>query len=64
VGHRKRANVAYTLDYAAGNRILAETTPTETVSYLYGRDCLGEQRDDEWLYYCQFSSDNEPVVFT
>ena len=49
----------YTLDYAAGHRILAETTPTETVSYLYGHDCLGEQRGDElalsgaegWLYY-------------
>ncbi len=41
----------YTLDYAAGNRILVETTPTETVSYLYGRDCLGEQRNDTWLYY-------------
>ncbi len=41
----------YTLDYAAGNRILAETTPTETVSYLYGHDCLGEQREGEWLYY-------------
>ena len=51
----------YTLDYAAGNRILAETTPTETVSYLYpsaslgtgGHDCagsglpVGEQRGDE-----------------
>jgi len=32
-------------------RILAEATPTETVSYLYGRDCLGEERDDEWLHY-------------
>ena len=41
----------YTLDYAAGNRILAETTPTSTVSYLYGHDCLGEQREGEWLYY-------------
>ncbi len=49
----------YTLDYAAGSRILAETTPTETVSYLYpsaslgtgGHDCLGEQREGEWLYY-------------
>jgi len=41
----------YTLDYAAGNRILAETTPTETVSYLYGHECLGEQREGEWLYY-------------
>ncbi len=35
----------------ADNRILVETTPTETVSYLYGRNCLGEQRDDTWLYY-------------
>ncbi len=41
----------YTLDYAAGQRILAETTPTSTVSYLYGHDCLGEFRDDEPLYY-------------
>jgi YD repeat-containing protein len=32
-------------------RILAETTPTSIVSYLYGHECLGEQRDDEWLYY-------------
>jgi len=51
----------YTLDYAAGSRILAESTPTETVSYLYpsaslgtgGHDCagsglpVGEQRGDE-----------------
>jgi hypothetical protein len=21
------------------------------VHYLYSRDCLGELRDDEWLYY-------------
>ncbi len=41
----------YTLDYAAGSRILAETTPTETVAYLYGHDCLGEFRDDVPLYY-------------
>jgi len=45
------ATTRYTLDYAAGQRILAETTPTSTVSYLYGHECLGEQRDDEWLYY-------------
>jgi YD repeat-containing protein len=32
-------------------RILAEATPTGAVHYLYGRDCLGELRDDEWLYY-------------
>jgi peptidoglycan/xylan/chitin deacetylase (PgdA/CDA1 family) len=25
--------------------------PTSTVTYLYGHDCLGESRDDEWLYY-------------
>ncbi len=37
----------YTLDYVAGHRILAETTPTETVQYLYGHDCLGEQREGE-----------------
>jgi YD repeat-containing protein len=48
-----------TLDYAGGNAILAETTLTGTVQYLYGHDCLGELRDDEpglsgaegWLYY-------------
>jgi len=45
------ATTRYTLDYAAGQRILAETTPTETVRYLYGHDCLGEFRDDEPLYY-------------
>jgi hypothetical protein len=53
------ATTRYTLDYAAGQRILAETTPTETVQYLYGHDCLGEFRDDElalsgaegWRYY-------------
>jgi YD repeat-containing protein len=49
----------YTLDYGRGNRILAETMPTSTVTYLYGHDCLGEFRDNEpalsgaegWLYY-------------
>jgi hypothetical protein len=41
----------FTLDYAAGNRILAEATLAGAVHYLYGRDCLGELRDDEWLYY-------------
>ena len=25
--------------------------PTSTVTYLYGHDCLGEFRDDDWLYY-------------
>jgi YD repeat-containing protein len=40
-----------TLDYAGGNAILAETTITGTTLYLYGADCLGELRDDEWLYY-------------
>jgi hypothetical protein len=39
------------LDYAGGNRILAEETLTGTTYYLYGHDCLGEQRDGEWLYY-------------
>ena len=32
-------------------RILAETSLTETVLYLYGDDCLGEVRDAEQLYY-------------
>jgi hypothetical protein len=41
----------FTLDYAAGGRVLAETTGDGTVHYLYGHDCLGELRDDEWLYY-------------
>jgi len=41
----------YALDYAAGNRILAETAPTSTVNYFYGDDCLGEFREDEPLYY-------------
>jgi len=49
----------YTLDYAAGNRILAETTDANSTLYLYGRDCLGELRDDEWLYYL---SDAEGLV--
>jgi len=48
-----------TLDLAAGNRILAEETITGTTLYLYpsarlgasGRDCLGEFRDGEALYY-------------
>jgi peptidoglycan/xylan/chitin deacetylase (PgdA/CDA1 family) len=48
VGH---GTVTYTLDYGRGNRVLAETMPTSTVTYLYGHDCLGESRDDEWLYY-------------
>ncbi len=41
----------YTLDYAAGYRILAESTGVTTTLYLYGHECLGELRDDEWLYY-------------
>jgi YD repeat-containing protein len=48
VGH---GTTTVTLDYAAGNQILAETTLTGTVQYLYGRDCLGELRDEERLYY-------------
>ena len=51
--------ITYSLDYAAGGRILAEETITGTTLYLYpsassgpgGRDCLGEYRDSEWLYY-------------
>jgi len=39
-----------TLD-AGGQRVLAETTPTDAVQYLYGDDCLGEYRDGAWLYY-------------
>ena len=43
----------YTLDYAAGMRVLAERTVTGTTMYLYGHGCLGEFDDaaDEWLYY-------------
>jgi YD repeat-containing protein len=48
------ATTRYTLDYAADHRILAETTPTETVNYLYGHDCLGE---------CQVSDGSLPPVF-
>jgi hypothetical protein len=55
-----------TLDYAAGSRILAETTITGTTLYLYGRDCLGQYGEidafgmdaelglngiEGWLYY-------------
>jgi YD repeat-containing protein len=42
---------SYVLDYAAGNRILVESTPTSTVRYLYGETCLGEERDAIWLHY-------------
>ena len=50
VGH---GTTTYALDYAAGNRILAEKTLTSTTTYLYGRDCLGQFEDTEggWLYY-------------
>jgi len=48
VGH---GATTYTLDYAAGNRILVEETDAGATLYLYGRDCLGELRDGEWLYY-------------
>ena len=41
----------YVVDYASGNRILAEQTVTGTTLYLYGRECLGQHEDDEWLYY-------------
>jgi len=48
-----RGTTTYTLDYAAGSRILAEYTVTGTTLYLYGHDCLGQfdDADDEWLYY-------------
>jgi hypothetical protein len=52
-GRRAWLMVTYslpTLDYAAGNRILAERTITGTTLYLYGHDCLGEYTD-HWLYY-------------
>ena len=48
-----------TLDLAAGNHILAEETLTSTTLYLHGRDCLGELRDGDWLYYL---SDAEGLV--
>ncbi len=53
VGH---GTTTYTLDYAAGNRVLAEVTGDGTVHYLYGRDCLGEFRNDDWLYYLNDAS--------
>ncbi len=33
-----------TLDFAAGNHILAEETISGTTLHLYGKDCLGELR--------------------
>jgi YD repeat-containing protein len=48
VGH---GTTTYTLDYAAGDRILVEKTGDSATLYLYGHDCLGELRDDDWLYY-------------
>ncbi|MCP4363326.1 MAG: hypothetical protein GY796_35450, partial [Chloroflexi bacterium] len=49
----------YTLDYAAGFRVLFEEGGafSDTKHYLYGRACLGEQVDaddpqnSEWRYY-------------
>jgi YD repeat-containing protein len=41
----------YTLDYAADYRILAEQTGISATVYLYGYECLGEFRNNEWLYY-------------
>jgi hypothetical protein len=48
-----QGTTTYTVDYAAGNRILAEETITGAITYLYGHDCLGQYDDaeDEWLYY-------------
>jgi YD repeat-containing protein len=46
-----RGVTTYTLDLAAGGQILAEEALTGTVLYLYGHECLGELRDDQWLYY-------------
>ena len=48
-----QGTTTYTLDFGRGNRILAETMPTSTVTYLYGHDCLGQydSAEDEWLYY-------------
>ena len=46
-----RGVTTYTLDLAAGGRILAEEALTGTVLYLYGHECLGEERDGQWLYY-------------
>ena len=39
------------MDYAGRYHILAEQTLTGTKLYLYGRECLVQNRDDEWLYY-------------
>ena len=49
----------YTLDLAAGGRILAEETDAGSTLYLHGRDCLGQFEDAEWLYYL---NDVEGVV--
>jgi len=52
----------YTLDYAAGNRILAETSGDSTVYYPCGHQCagralpVGELRDGAWLYYLNDAS--------
>jgi YD repeat-containing protein len=49
VGH---GTTTYTLDYADGNRILAEESDTGRTLYLHGEDCLGQYADDDsWLYY-------------
>ena len=45
------AVTTYTLDYAAGHRILAEASAQGTTVYLYGYECLGEYANDAWLYY-------------
>jgi len=51
-----RGTTTVTLDTAAGGRILAERTVTGTTTYLYGHDCVGEQRSNEWLYYLSDAS--------
>ena len=51
---------AYTLDYAAGMRVLAEETITGTTLYLYGDDCLGQYEESEGLLY--YLSDAEEMV--
>ncbi len=63
-GHRLQMSVAdevvtYTLDYAAGSRVLFEEGGafSDTKHYLYGLACLGEQVDADdaqnsaWRYY-------------
>ena len=54
-----RGTTSFVPDYAAGGHILVEDSGVTRTLYVYGRDCLGEVRDGEWLYYL---SDGEGYV--